>query len=173
MEMKSTLTLIVGLPGVGKTTAAKILAQINGGAILDSDVSRRELFPTERTYSSQETGQIIQEVRKRTRKLLGQGKSVILDALFTKQRARDEYRKLTEELKINFQILEVVADEEKIKIRMDKRQREGDVSEANFAYYLDGKPHFELEEEGIVIKNSKGFEELERSIKKTIPSTTQ
>src|SRR3989344_5724480 len=106
---RSGLTLVIGLPGVGKSTVARLLAEKIGGAVLNSDVTRRELFQNKREYSSKETQAVIKETEKRVTKFLKGGKSVILDALFTKQEPRDYYRKLAESLNADFEIVLVTA----------------------------------------------------------------
>lgn len=155
------LILVIGLPGSGKSTVARLLARKLDATVLNSDLIRRELFPESRTYSSQETQAVIKETEKRTQELLQRGATVILDALFTKQRPRDEYKKLAARMGVPFALVCVSAPEALIKERMDARAQVGDASEAGFAYYLDRKPHFESAGEGgLLIENGGGYEEL-------------
>jgi predicted kinase len=162
---RSTLTLIAGLPGVGKSTVAQLLAEKTGAVVINSDVVRRELFPERRDYSSKETQAVITETDRRVREFLGKGKNVILDALFTKERPRKIHESLAKELGANFQILLVVANEDVVKERMDIRGQQESVSEATFAYYLDRKKHFEpIEGDHTVIDNSQDLDTLEARI---------
>lgn len=159
------LILVVGLPGSGKSTVARLLAEYTGAIVLNSDVLRRELFPDSRSYTSTETQAVIREMERRVRELLDQRRRVILDALFTKQRPRDSYRELAGSLGVPFCIVHVTAPEDTVRERLELRARVGDVSEATFVYYLDRKPHFE-EPRGdhYTIENSGDTKQLESDV---------
>jgi len=160
------LILVTGLPGSGKSTVARLLAKQLDAHILNSDVIRRELYPIARTYSSQETQQVIRETERRARELLQAGGTVILDALFTKQRPREEYRELAQEIGAPFHIVYVVAPEEKTRERLELRAQLGDASEATFEYYLNRKPHFEaVQGEHFVIHNEGDGASLEANVR--------
>ncbi len=159
------LTLVTGLPGAGKTTVAKILAEQSEAVILNSDETRRELFPIRRVYTPEETRAVISETEERTRRLLKRGQSVILDALFTKQKPRSWYRDLAKQMGVNFRIILVVTPGELIEERLEKRPHTNDPSEATFAYYLDRKKHFEpVQGNHSVIDNSGDLETLKSKI---------
>ena len=159
------LILVLGLPGAGKSTVARLLAEALGAETLNSDVVRRELFPVTRTYTSQETGAVIKETERRITELLKEGKTVVTDALFTKERSRDEYRQLAQELQVPFVLIYVSAPETMTKERMDQRSHAGDASEATFEYYLNRKPHFEVPSgEHYHIENDGSMEELQQKV---------
>lgn len=163
------LILVTGLPGSGKSTVAKMLAGELDAVVLNSDTLRRELFPVSRDYSSRETQAVIRETERRTKELLQAGRVVILDALFTKQRPRDEYKNVAEELGAPFVVVLVAASEEMTKTRMDLREEAGDASEATFAYYLDRKPHFEaVVGEHILIENRGDLKVLESRVREIV-----
>ena len=75
----STLVLLSGLPGSGKTTFAAQLAPRLDACVLESDLVRRELFP-KRRYTRKESGAVFAEVRARAEGALGEGRDVIIDA---------------------------------------------------------------------------------------------
>ena len=75
--MKPTLTLLVGVPGSGKTTWANKNHKDNE-VVLSSDLIRKELFNDE---TNQENNKLMfTTLYNRARKLLKSGKSVIIDA---------------------------------------------------------------------------------------------
>lgn len=163
--MKPSLTLVIGLPGVGKSTVARLIAEKSGAVIINSDIIRRELFPEKRDYSPQETQAVIRETDRRVQTLLKEGKSVILDALFTKQRPRNYYRQLAGNTGTNFTILFVTANDEAVKERLELRAQKGDPSEATFEYYLNRKAKFvPIKGEHVTIDNSGDFETLKRQV---------
>lgn len=77
--MKTTLYLLMGLPGAGKTTLAQLLAEITGAAILSSDTERLNLW-REPTFSEAEHKKLYEYLNNETIRLLQAGKSVIYDA---------------------------------------------------------------------------------------------
>jgi uncharacterized protein len=159
------LILVTGLPGSGKSTVARLVAERLGALVINSDTLRRELFPVARTYDSKETQAIIKETERRTRDLLSKGETVVLDALFTKQRPREEYRRLAGELGVPYVIVHVTASEDAIRQRLEARPHTGDASEATFEYYLNRRPHFEpIAGDHFRIDNSGELPELEENV---------
>lgn len=83
------LYLMLGYPGAGKTTTAKILQTITGAVHLNSDDIRFELFP-QPTFGQAEHDQLYAELNRRTAELLRQGKDVIYDANLNRKLHRQE-----------------------------------------------------------------------------------
>src|SRR5690554_3920729 len=77
--MGNTLYLMLGYPGAGKTTTAKIVSKLTGATHLASDKIRLELFPQPK-FTPEEHRQLYETIDRRTKELLQQGKSVIYDA---------------------------------------------------------------------------------------------
>lgn len=73
------LVLVGGLPGSGKTTLAARLAAEHGWSHLSSDVVRDELDPPDR-YSAASVDRVYGELAARAEGLLGDGRTVVLDA---------------------------------------------------------------------------------------------
>lgn len=78
---KPTLYLLIGYPGAGKTTAARILQETTGAVHLWSDVERHKMFGRP-THSEAESMQLYDTLNARTETLLGEGRSVIFDTNF-------------------------------------------------------------------------------------------
>lgn len=77
--MQATLYLLMGFPGAGKTTAAKIIEQLTGAVRLSSDEERLKLWPRP-TFSGPEHQKLYEYLDKKTEELLEKGESVIYDA---------------------------------------------------------------------------------------------
>lgn len=129
-----TLTIVCGLPGVGKTTTARDLAAENDARIIRSDVVRKQLFP-EPTYSSQETEQVYETVLDRARAALPN--PVVLDATWRRKRHRDKAVALAQREGVEYRIVKVECDEHVVKRRITERS--GDESDADFSIYLQSE----------------------------------
>ncbi|RPH25250.1 MAG: hypothetical protein EHM93_20130 [Bacteroidales bacterium] len=152
---KKPLVLIVtGLIGTGKTTVAQMLGKGLGCQVLSSDVIRKQLAEvplTERHYDSfgggiyspEFTQKTYNELFSRAKEMVARGKSVILDASFKKKEDRLAAFKLAGECGADFLAVECVADEATIKQRLEKRQREGAVSDGRWEIFADIKKEFD------------------------------
>lgn len=86
---KPTLYLMLGYPGAGKTTTAKVISILARAELIWEDEMRKELFPG-LTFSGKENLDLHNHLNNLTAKLLKQGKSVVYDTSFNrfKDRAR-------------------------------------------------------------------------------------
>lgn len=82
--MNQKLFLVIGLQGAGKTEVAKKIAGRFGAILLRSDVLRKELF-TKSLYTKEESKIVYEEMFRRAKETLQDGKSVVLDATFKKE----------------------------------------------------------------------------------------
>lgn len=77
--MRNTLYVLVGLPGSGKTTLAKDMANINiKSKHISSDAIRAELFGDENNQEN--NGLVFEEMKRRTKEYLKEGYNVIYDS---------------------------------------------------------------------------------------------
>jgi predicted kinase len=94
--MKPTLYLMMGYPGAGKTTIAKLIAEQTGAVLLSSDAVRMELFP-EPSFSQSEHDQLYAALDTKTAELLRDNNSVIYDANLNRYEHRQEKYQICQE----------------------------------------------------------------------------
>jgi aminoglycoside phosphotransferase family enzyme/adenylate kinase family enzyme len=151
---KPLLLITVGLVGTGKSVLAQALARRLGLVLISSDVTRKRLASIPLTehrfedfgrgiYSAESSRLTYDEMLDEGRDILGKGGSVILDAAFLKVEERQKARKIAEETKAGFFILECVLDEDLIKQRLERRLKEGSVSDGRWEIYEPQKKRFE------------------------------
>ena len=152
---KPVMTITCGLTGTGKSTIINEVAKRTGITVLTSDRIRKELVgikPEEHRYEAFDSGIYSKEFTEKTyihmleqgKRMLEQGKSVILDACFPKSEQRAMARRAAEEVGARFLCIEVTAPEEEIKHRLDVRVEGGEgISDGRWEIYLGQKKSFE------------------------------
>ncbi|MEK7281245.1 MAG: AAA family ATPase, partial [Chloroflexota bacterium] len=89
------------------------------------------------------TQKTYQEMLHRARKLLAQGRWVILDATFGKREQREKSRELAQSAGAEFLTIETTVPEGLIRDRLEQRLRAGTVSDARWETYVAEKADFE------------------------------
>jgi aminoglycoside phosphotransferase family enzyme/predicted kinase len=153
------LIITCGLTGTGKSTVMNEVAEKEGLMILASDKIRKELVgiqPEEHRYEEFDKGIYSKELTERTylhiieegKKLLMQGKSIVLDACFPKKWQRQKAFESVKEANARFLCIEFVLPEEEAKDRLKKRldSREG-ISDGRWEIYVAQKESFEAVDE--------------------------
>jgi len=135
-DQRPALVLVSGLPGTGKSTLSRMLANAGDFEILRSDVIRKEFFPRADStplYSADKTQRVYDECWIRARQRLLAGGRVIVDATFQGEANRQRFLQLAIDSGIRTVWLECTASEEITKLRLDARQ--GDASDADWTVY--------------------------------------
>ncbi len=166
------VVVVMGLSGSGKSFVSSILHQDFGFEWLRSDIIRKELMGIdikesakanfgEGIYSEEVTKRVYQELVNRAKRLVEEGKNVVLDATFLKE----EQRQLVKSTFPTAIFICTVASEEEIKRRLSSRV---DVSDADFKIYLKQKEFFIVPSYATIINTQTDREGLKRKLKEIL-----
>lgn len=140
----SSLTIVCGEPGVGKSRVADFISRRMGGApVLRTDEIRKDLFGPEPDYTSEESQATYDEMFDRARNLLKDGEHVILDATFMFEHGRQRANALAQEYTdpYDFTIIRVTCEPSIAKDRINNRTH--DASDADVSVYQSIRDRFE------------------------------
>ncbi len=151
---KPMLLILGGLVGTGKSTVAQKLNRSLGFSVVSSDIVRKELAGIPLTkhqfddydsgiYSEQFTINTYNEMFNKARRLLARGQSVILDASFKKKPFRLQAKKLADEAKADFIVIECTLDEASIKSRLQQRLKGSSISDGRWEIFHSQKQDFD------------------------------
>jgi len=93
MQQHPTLYLMVGYPGSGKTTTAKVIHELTGAEHIWADHERKARFGTP-THSKAESRILYDHLNAKIDDLLAEGKSVIFDTNFNFYKDREHMREI-------------------------------------------------------------------------------
>ncbi len=135
-RQRPCLLLIGGLPGSGKSTLSRLLAEGGGFHVLRSDVIRKECTPMSPgdLYSEEWTERTYGECLQRAERQLWEGRRVIVDATFRREKQRALFRELGRRWCVPTVLLLCQAEPERVRERLQGRK--GDISDADWEVYL-------------------------------------
>ncbi len=123
------MVMMAGLPGTGKSTLSRILAQRLSGAVLDKDIIRAALFPPAHIEYSRTQDDFCQEIMLQTAAYLLEKHSslfVFLDGrTFSLRYQRQRVIEFCSQQRIEWVILECVCSEETAMGRLQRAIMEG------------------------------------------------
>ncbi len=154
-----TLYLMMGYPGAGKTTTARLLHDLTGAEHLWADEVRKRHNPTP-SHSSQESQRLYDHLNQRTQELLLQGKSVIFDTNFNYYKDRQKLRAIAKQANATTVLLWVQTPKELAKQRATASEPKhqsrvlGNMSEETFERLTDHLEPPQANEQPVIIDGS-------------------
>lgn len=169
---KPTLHLLMGLPGAGKTTLARVLQKLTKAARLSSDDYRLIIYP-EPTFSQKEHDDLYALIDHSAEHLLAAEHDVIYDANLNRYSHRKEKYDLAKKYNANVILWWVCTPKELAKERRVKEQDknlipEGETSERMFDRIADILEEPGTDEKYIEVDGTKISED---EIRKLLPTT--
>ena len=138
------LVALAGLPGTGKSTFARRLAERLPLVVVESDALRRVLF-RRRTYSARESARLFAAIHRLIAQLLARGVVVVLDATTLTERHRGQLSRIAGDAGAKLLVVHVHASEQVVRQRLAGRGKPGSGgnSEADWAVYARMRGTFE------------------------------
>lgn len=143
------IVLMAGLPGTGKTTLARELAQRTGGRVLSKDEFRHAIFtPDEIEYSTRQDDFVLQLMLSTTEYLVSRDpqRMIFLDGRpFSRRYQMENVVAAASSLHQTWRILECVCSEETVRHRLESDTKDGKHPAGNrdFQLYSEVKGRFE------------------------------
>ncbi len=155
---RPSMVIVCGLSGTGKSFVSGLLSGYTGFVHLSSDVVRKRLAglrPEEHRFEPFGKGIYSEDFTIRTYGalieeadgLLEAGRSVILDATFSKKRFLEDAKRVAVSKGAEFHVVLCTSDDETVRRRLLKRRETETVSDALWNIYLKQKELFEPVEE--------------------------
>lgn len=162
------LIIVCGLPGTGKTTLAKRMADETKSFLLNTDIIRKKVI-YDPGYTEKEKEMVYNLLFEMAEKFLLTGKNVILDGTFYKVDLRERAKKIAKKTKNEFRIIEVRCSENIVRKAMRERKKKGSESDADFRVYRKMKKEFEpIKEKHLVLDTSRGFDQAVEKFLKAV-----
>jgi len=130
--------VVSGLPGTGKSFFCRKLAERCGFQILESDATRKVLFPTP-NYSSRESNRLFTACHALIEQLLRMGIPLIFDATNLSERNRERLFYISDRAEVKLILVQVKAPSEVVYRRLQARKNGADPqdkSDADWNVYL-------------------------------------
>jgi uncharacterized protein len=151
---RPTVWVFCGLPASGKSTLAKVAAQLLNIDVLRSDRIRKTIFSpaldahqpsawADGIYAPEAGQRTYAHLLQQAHDILSRGSSVVLDATFSRSRDRRQALILARDRDATIIFAECRAPEQVIKERLARRDREPGLSDARLNHWKHFQDHYE------------------------------
>lgn len=151
---QSVLFITSGLTGTGKSTVAKKIKIDYDAEVVSTDVVRKRLAGIHKyephhddynagMYSPEKNRDTYNEVFKLGKKLLNDGKNVVIDATFKTSELREKANRIAQQYNAKLIILNTVCPEEVVQNHLEARAKSKSVSDGRWEIYVEQKKSFE------------------------------
>ena len=147
---RPTLWVFCGLPASGKSCLAERLARLLPAKLFQSDAIRKEKQPSPEIvpfgtgeYSAARRQRVYARLLALAQDELRRGRSVILDATYSKRNRRGEVRQLARDLDTNLIFAECACSAETLSARLRDRETASGLSDARLCHLQDMMADFE------------------------------
>lgn len=163
-DSEPTLVIVGGVPGVGKSTVAELIADRLGAERLRSDEIRKKLFDRP-TYAEGETETVYETLRDQAADRLAEGRSVVLDATFADRTHRQAVTELGASEEATVRIVRVVCEQSVIEERIARREGISDADASVSRAIRDSfdpieRPHDEIDNSSPLAETRRRVREL-------------
>lgn len=157
----TTLYLVCGEPGVGKSRVAETIAEWEDATRYATDEIRKQVYGPNPSYDREESQGTYDEMFRRAEVSLEAETSVVLDATFMLAKGRMRALELSIIHDVSFHPFRVECEPSVVKDRIRARQQEGSTdSDAGIEVYQSIRDRFEpVADTYHIIDNSGPFEE--------------
>jgi predicted kinase len=169
--MPLQLVAVGGLPGAGKSVAAREIAARLNAVLLRTDVVRKELYPAP-SYTPKEGERVYEHFLAQADEQIAQGRSVVLDATFRQESLRWRAEQIARVHGAIWHLILVHAPESRVRSRIAGRTN--DPSDADFRVYLQLREEFEpIHGAHTVLENLGTLDDLYQQIHALFPASPQ
>lgn len=168
MTYHPQLVVVCGLPGVGKTTVGRELAEDLHADLVRTDVVRKELYP-DPEYTKTEEQTVYDGLFQRAASALQNRENIVLDGTFHETRYRARAQEIADEADATFRLVHVTCREEVVRERI--AARDGDASDATFDIHRQYRDKFDAVNcDHIRVDNDGPVAETKRQLQAILPT---
>ncbi|MDQ5885830.1 MAG: uncharacterized protein QG628_227 [Patescibacteria group bacterium] len=160
---------MVGIPGAGKTTASKLIAEITGATHIWADHERRIMWP-EPGYTPEENETLYVRLNTKAEALLRGNHSVVYDTAFNHYQDRQKLREIAKRNNAEVIVIWVQAPKDIAKLRAQNVHEHshtrvlGNMTDEHFGILSEKLEEPKSDEKVVILDGTKLNEEYVRSI---------
>ncbi|MEW6526900.1 MAG: AAA family ATPase [Spirochaetota bacterium] len=180
---KGVVYTVFGNIGSGKSTIAMELASLTGGIVINSDAVRKKLAGLdvfdkakskagEGIYTPQMTEKVYATMKQKALAIAHAGMPVILDGTFYSKEIRRNFYQFFKDEGIGIQFVYAQCPEEELLRRIEKREKDASISDADVETFMQLKDRFEKpdndEQQVYKINTESGIDDIYNQLKNII-----